>query len=557
MAAYTDSATALVGRLVGEKYQLRRVLGEGGMGAVYEALNTWTSKRVALKLMLGTDAKHEDFVRRFQREAKAIGRIEHENIVQVLDLGIEDGNFFLVQEFLDGHDLRAELDARNVLSPKETCDLLVPVMAGVAAAHAQGVIHRDIKPQNLFLMKNSSGRVIPKVIDFGIAKLMDQDDGNVSLTRTGAAIGTPLYMSPEQARGDRSLDAQTDIWSLGIVMFECLTGECPFDGNNHNEVIAKILTMTAPPLHSIGDFSQSLSGVVAKALERSREKRYRTMDEFREAVLSCPEFARNTVVTINHSAQEMSILPGHFEATTMSAKDETTTGEELAAQSNGTAASIRDKQTQVAGSAKNHAASMAQTAVAQDSLRVVTPRDERDPSVSNTMAPVTKPAPPKVPAAAIIAAGALLLVVIVAAKVSSNPTTTTTPIQTPAAIADSGVAPTQSVQIMGEFGMALSTDPPHSNIELDGRSVGVGAYAGRFIRDGVTHRLRVSATGYIAQELTFTDAPPPGRISLVRAPGGANARTLPRADAGSNGGAAHTTPRQTGGGSGPLIRGYE
>lgn len=577
MAAYAESATVLIGQLIGQKYQLRRILGEGGMGAVFEALNTWTSKRVALKLMLGTDAKHQDFVMRFQREAKAIGRIEHENIVQVIDLGVHEGNFFLVQEFLEGHDLRAELDERGVLPPRETRDILVPIMSGIAAAHAQGVVHRDVKPQNLFLHKNSSGKMVPKVIDFGIAKLVDQDDGNVSLTRTGAAIGTPLYMSPEQARGDRSLDAQTDIWSIGIVMFECLTGECPFDGNNHNEVIAKILTMNAPPLHSLGDFSQSLSGVVAKALERTRDKRYRTMDEFREAVASCPEFARDSAVEINHSAQQMSILPGLVDATTMGANSIPGQPNTQIAGSvaNGLAANapdpLRDKQTKVLGPSKAAAepafstigdvavtkvdgSSTAVAMIAKDS----THSEVRAMTLSSSSAEKAK-APTKLPIAALVGAGALVVVVIAAAKLSNSSGNSTTQQPVVNAVVDAGTGAAQTVQqpppLMGEFGMAVSVDPPHATIEIDGRSVGIGAYAARFIRNGEAHHIRVSCTGYTTQDISFTDAPPPGRISLVRVPGSANARTLPRADAG----ARPVQQRTNGSGTnnGGLIRGYE
>ncbi len=521
------------------------------MGAVYEAVNTWTSKRVALKLMIGADAKHSDFIARFQREAKAIGRIEHENIVGVIDLGVHDGNFFLVQEFLDGRDLRAELDERNILSPHDTRDILVPVMSGIAAAHAQGVVHRDIKPQNIFLLKTSKGTVVPKVIDFGIAKLVDQSDESVSLTRTGAAIGTPLYMSPEQARGDRTLDAQTDIWSVGIVMFECLTGECPFDGNNHNEVIAKILTMNAPPLYSLGDFSQSLSGVVAKALERVRDKRYRTMDEFREAVLSCPEFARESLVEITSTAHKMSILGEMADAATMSARDSNA--------SVITQDAIRNQETRVGG--LNAASSGAHPAHAIDTPMVVSADNKRVARDSGTLSSSTldgrraSASANKLPVAAIVAAVALVGVVVAAAKLSSSsqpPTVVNTQQPVTQIVLD---APTAGPAVMGDFGMAISADPPHATIEMDGRSVGIGAYAARFVRDGVTHRIRVSCVGYLPQEISFTDAPPPGRISLVRAPGSANARTVSaRTDAGAG---ASSSPRQTGHTSGPLIRGYE
>ncbi|MFO0558762.1 MAG: serine/threonine-protein kinase [Polyangiales bacterium] len=218
-----------------------------GMGAVYEALNRWTGRNVALKLMLPSHAQHPEQVERFLREARAASKIQHASIVQVLDVGREtDGSFFLIQELLDGRSLKSLLDECSQLSPKDARSLLLPVLEGLAEAHANGVVHRDLKPDNLFVTERAGAAPQVKVIDFGIAKLTEHDGEPLSVTRTGTAIGTPLYMSPEQARGERSVGPQTDVWSMGVVLFECLTGRCPFLGESYNEVLAKILTLRAP-----------------------------------------------------------------------------------------------------------------------------------------------------------------------------------------------------------------------------------------------------------------------------------------------------------------------
>ncbi|MEI8256829.1 MAG: serine/threonine-protein kinase, partial [Deltaproteobacteria bacterium] len=295
---------SLVGQSIGGKYRLTRVLGAGGMGAVYEAVNTWTDRRVALKLMLAAHAQSPGQIERFLREARAAGRIDHPNIVQVLDVGqSEDGAFFLVQEFLAGQDLRAILDEAGRMSPRETRALLAPVMSALAAAHAQGVVHRDIKPDNIFVVGLADGTRTPKVIDFGIAKLAEVESAALSVTRTGTAIGTPLYMSPEQARGAKTLGPPSDVWSLGVVMFECLAGRCPVDGESYNEVIARLLTERPPRLDHIAQGTpRAVADIVAKALEPATGERFRTMEEFLAAVKGCKAFESDAIASVTAGA---------------------------------------------------------------------------------------------------------------------------------------------------------------------------------------------------------------------------------------------------------------
>jgi serine/threonine protein kinase len=288
-----NSAASAVGDRVGtvlaSKYRLDRVLGEGGMGAVYEAVNTWTERRVAVKLMHGEVARDSAMVERFFREARAAGKVGHRNIVEVLDMGFDDatGAYFLVQEFLDGQSLRDRVDHGGPLPLREVFEVLIPVMEALSAAHRAGVTHRDLKPENIFLQR-VVGRVVPKVIDFGIAKVATDAAVSSSLTRTGSVLGTPYYMSPEQARGEKDVGAASDVWAMGVLWFELLAGRYPFDGDNYNALLATILTDAAPALATVAPgLPAPLCAVIDCALKKSRAERFSSMDDFLRALLEC------------------------------------------------------------------------------------------------------------------------------------------------------------------------------------------------------------------------------------------------------------------------------
>ena len=241
-----------VGETLGGKYRFERLLGEGGMGAVYAAENLNTGRRVAVKVLRGEWTQQPEVVQRFLREARATTTIAHPNVVEVLDLDVdrERGIPYIVQEFLEGETLEAHLASRpgRRVNPAEALTILLPVMGALVAAHGRGIVHRDIKPANLFLSRSRSGAVVPKVIDFGIAKDVEAAPGSSHRTQAGAAIGTPAYMSPEQVSGLTDIDAQTDVWSLGIVLYEMLTGRRPFESANVNVLMAKILYEVPTPI---------------------------------------------------------------------------------------------------------------------------------------------------------------------------------------------------------------------------------------------------------------------------------------------------------------------
>ena len=288
-APSADDPASRVGTLIASKYALERLLGAGGMGAVYEAENTWTGRRVALKVMLPSALKVASAAERFLREARAASKVQHPNIVEVFDAGQNpsDGALYIVQELLRGSDLRARLDDASKLSWSETMSVMGPVLDALSVAHRQGVVHRDIKPENIYLADTAAGRV-PKLIDFGIARLVD-GDAPLSLTRSGALMGTPYYMSPEQARGLREVDARADVWALAIVMREALTGRRPFEGSNYNALLASILQDPIPSLGELaGDVPPHAVRALDRALSRDPDQRFADAGELLDALRSVP-----------------------------------------------------------------------------------------------------------------------------------------------------------------------------------------------------------------------------------------------------------------------------
>jgi serine/threonine protein kinase len=280
-AAFDDLPAGMlpeVGTVIVDKYRIDRLIARGGMGAVYAATHLVHGKRVALKWMLPALGQVKGARERFVREACATARIEHPNIVNIYDVGSERGSVFLVMEYLRGETLCDRLE-REPLSPQQAIALLIPALRGVAAAHAHGVIHRDLKPENIFLCYDESGELLePKVLDFGISKFLSSETADHSLTRSGAVLGTPYYMSPEQVRGARSVDARADVYAFGVMLYEALTGQRPFDAETYNELILKIATETPPRPGDLNPALDShLTAVIEQAMSRDPETRYPTI----------------------------------------------------------------------------------------------------------------------------------------------------------------------------------------------------------------------------------------------------------------------------------------
>ena len=220
----------VVGEVIGGRYELEELIGTGGMSSVYRARDSLLERHVALKVLHSHYAEDEDFVERFRREARAVAQLSHPNIVTVIDRGDDGGRQFIVFEYVAGENLKQLLVSRGALRVREALQIALQVARALAFAHEQGLIHRDVKPQNVLL--NGDGRA--KVTDFGIARSLDV----AGVTQTGTVLGTSEYIAPEQARGE-PVDVQTDVYSLGVVLYELLTGEVPFPGESFVAVAMK------------------------------------------------------------------------------------------------------------------------------------------------------------------------------------------------------------------------------------------------------------------------------------------------------------------------------
>jgi serine/threonine-protein kinase len=275
-----------LGTTIAGRYRLVSVLGTGGHGAVYEAEHLWTRRRVALK-MLRHDRLHvRGLGERFLREAQATTHVKHPNIVDVLDMGQdgEDGPLYLVEELLVGTDLRQLMRERGRFTPAEAIELALPVMDALDAAHTAGVVHRDVKPGNIFLIVGTEGRVVPKLIDFGTSRLLDDPGDHGHLTMTGEPMGTPAYMSPELARGKRA-GPQTDVWAIGVMLYEMLSGERPFVASNYNALILAIATEEPVALRTLApQVPEALAQVVHRALAKQLDVRFPSMRAMLEAL---------------------------------------------------------------------------------------------------------------------------------------------------------------------------------------------------------------------------------------------------------------------------------
>jgi len=294
----TTPTDAMIGTLAAGRYRILRLLGEGGMGQVYLAEHVAIEKRVALKVLRAEYANKGEIVTRFQQEAISASRIKHPNVLDVFDFGqLENGCFFLAMEFLEGNDLADELARRRVLDAAIGIRISMQICRALAAAHANGVVHRDMKPENVFLQRTADGEEIVKIVDFGIAQLRSKDTAVVEtkrrLTRTGMIFGTPEYMAPEQA-GGKHADLRSDIYSVGIIMYEMFTGAVPFTGDTFLGVLSKHLSEPTPTMSAIYPevgISPSLQGVIMRALEKDPTVRYQTMLEFAHAISASADAA--------------------------------------------------------------------------------------------------------------------------------------------------------------------------------------------------------------------------------------------------------------------------
>ena len=290
-------ALGLVGQVLDGKYRLVDLLGQGGMGAVFEAEHVEIGNTVALKVLFPEKRRQRESLARFRREAQAAGTIGHPNIATVFDMGrTEDGISYLVMEFVDGLSL-ADLVAReSSMSSERVIAIGCQVLEALEAAHSRGIVHRDIKPENVMVTVDPEGRDRVRVLDFGISKVRPTGGETHGLTQTGTILGTPMYMAPEQARGEPDMDHRIDLYAVGAMLYVMLTGKNPFQASNYNALLAKILTEEPPPVDSIVDaVDPHLVRVIDKAMARDRDQRFTSAREFIDAL--CGESVADLRIT--------------------------------------------------------------------------------------------------------------------------------------------------------------------------------------------------------------------------------------------------------------------
>jgi tRNA A-37 threonylcarbamoyl transferase component Bud32 len=277
----------LVGMVLSERYRIIRKLGEGGMGAVYQAEHALIEKRIALKVLFPELTRRTDLVARFLQEAKSASRIGHENVIDISDFGQSpEGLVYIAMEYLDGQDLSHLIKAEGPQSWARSRPILMQIAKALRAAHEHGIIHRDMKPENVFIIQREGRPDFVKVLDFGIAKSVNDDAGGPRLTQAGMIFGTPEYMSPEQAQGQMP-DHRVDVYALGCLMYHLLTGSVPFTADNFMGILTKHMLEPVEPLRqrapTLG-IAADVEAVCMRALEKDRDKRWQDMDAFYRAL---------------------------------------------------------------------------------------------------------------------------------------------------------------------------------------------------------------------------------------------------------------------------------
>jgi serine/threonine-protein kinase len=278
-------ASTQPGQILAGKFRVDRVLGQGGFGVVVAATHLHLNERVALKFLLPSALQNPQLVGRFLREAQAAVRIKSEHVARVSDVGqLPTGEPYMVMEYLHGQDLAGHIEQHGPLPPQQAASFLLQALEAIAEAHSLGIVHRDLKPANLFLTRRADGSTLIKVLDFGISKMASEGQGG--LTATGAIMGSPYYMSPEQLTDMKLVDVRSDIWSLGVVFFELVTGKIPFpDDGQIGQLVAAILTKPPCSVRQLRpDLRPEIDALVQRCLQKQQDARFQNVGQLAEAL---------------------------------------------------------------------------------------------------------------------------------------------------------------------------------------------------------------------------------------------------------------------------------
>lgn len=283
-----------IGVVLGTKYRIEEKIGEGGMGQIYMARHITLNKRYAVKMLNAEFSKNQEAVERFRREATTAGELDHPNIINITDIDYtDDGLAYIVMEFLDGREFRDDLTQTPILATDRLVRIFTQVCRALDAAHARGIVHRDLKPENIFLVDLPDQPDTVKLLDFGISKI--KTGGATNLTQTGMVIGTPHYMAPEQAKGDRDIDHRADIFALGAILYEASTGQVPATGDTATAILMKILLEEpVPPRQLNPNLSPEVEMVIQRAMQKDREQRFQSCSELAEALQAATGMGTST-----------------------------------------------------------------------------------------------------------------------------------------------------------------------------------------------------------------------------------------------------------------------
>jgi len=317
------------GMVIGGKYIVKDVIGEGGMGVVLEAENTVIRLPVAIKLLHKVLTKSDKATERFHREARTAAATGHAHIVEIYDMGeTDDGSPFIVMELLKGKNLQQVLRKEKILDPHRAAGICIQLLSALSAVHAKGILHRDLKPANVILVPKKRKADFVKLVDFGISKIHEHRMEQKDLTDTGVVMGTPHYMSPEQARGEKDVDHRADLYAIGAMLYRCVSGKVPYPGKNYNQILARILAQPPPPVKEIRpQVPSKLVEIINRAMARDREQRYES------AAVFAADLAEFCNVNISVSSSDMKrVSVGDMKVVGEGEDEEAATAETVAAE---------------------------------------------------------------------------------------------------------------------------------------------------------------------------------------------------------------------------------